>query len=141
MHLLDVNVLIARADSAHPHHRAAADWMARSSDAGWATCPLTENGVLRILGQPSYPGGPGSPAGALVSFGRILALPGHRFLADDFSLTAGTPSLQGVSSGQLTDVYLLALAVRHGAHFLSLDRRIDPRMVPGGAGAYVQLKL
>jgi toxin-antitoxin system PIN domain toxin len=139
MHLLDVNVLIARTDSAHPHHMAAARWMAAHAASGWATCPLTENGVLRILGQPSYPGGPGSPEGALISFRQILAIPGHRFLADDFSLPDAVPTLQGVSSGQLTDIYLLALAARNGARFLTLDRRIDPTLMPGGPAAYVQL--
>ncbi|WP_367870276.1 TA system VapC family ribonuclease toxin [Luteolibacter sp. Populi] len=139
MHLLDLNVLIARADSAHPHHRIAVEWMATNASAGWATCPLTENGFLRILGQPTYQGGPGSPAGALVSFRQILALPGHKFLPDDFSLTSGVPTLNGVTSGQLTDIYLLALAVRHRARFLSLDRRIDPSLVPGGSSSYVQL--
>lgn len=140
MHLLDVNVLIARADAAHMHHGAVASWMKRHGSSGWATCPLTENGMLRILGQPSYPGGPGSPEGALISFRSILSIPGHRFFADDFSLPDGIPSLKGVTSSQLMDLYLLALAVRHGARFLTLDRRIDPTLVPGGAAAYVQIK-
>lgn len=139
MHLLDVNVLIARADSAHPHHATAAKWMASDAAAGWATCPLVENGMLRIFGQASYPGGPGSPEAAMVSLRQILTIAGHRFIPDDISLNSALPALTGVSSGQLTDVYLLALAVKHGAKFLSLDRRIDPSFVPGGAAAYVQL--
>ena len=139
MHLLDVNVLIARADSSHPHHAAAAAWIAAHAVSGWATCPITENGMLRILGQPSYPGGPGRPEGALLGFRSILAIPGHHFLPDDISLATSFGSLQGISSGQLTDMYLLALAVRHGASFLSLDRRMDPALVSGGKSAYVQL--
>ncbi len=127
MHLLDVNVLIARADASHPHHDAAAQWMRRHASSGWATCPLTENGMLRILGQAAYPGGTGSPDGALVSLRSILAIPGHRFLADDFSLPDGIPSLRGATSSQLTDLYLLALAVRHGARFLTLDLGSIPR--------------
>lgn len=139
MHLLDVNVLIARADAAHVHHQAVAAWMNRHAAAGWATCPLTENGMIRIFGQPAYPAGPGDPHRALFSFQRLLAIPGHRFLPDDFSLPDGVPSLKSVTSAQLTDLYLLALAVRHNARFLTLDRRIDPSLVPGGAAAYVQI--
>ncbi len=139
MHLLDVNVLIARADSSHPHHVAAASWMAVHASSGWATCPITENGVLRIVGQPSYPGGPGSPEGALVSFKQILGIPGHQFLPDDISLISSFASLQGISPGQLTDIYLLALAVGHNARFLTLDRRINPGLVAGGSAAYIQL--
>lgn len=139
MHLLDVNILIARADSAHPHHAIVAQWMADHAAGGWATCPLTENGMLRILGHPNYPRGPGSPEAAWVSLRKILAIPGHRFLPDDFSLPEALPTLKGVSSGQLTDLYLVALAVRNDARFLTLDQRIDPRLVPGGAAAYVQL--
>ena len=141
MHLLDVNVLIARADESHPHHHVTAVWMRRHAGSGWATCPLTENGMLRILGQPTYPGGTGSPDGALLSLRSMLAIPGHCFVADDFSLPEGIPSLRGVTSSQLTDLYLLALAVRHGGQFLTLDRRIDPAMVPGGASAYVQIEV
>jgi toxin-antitoxin system PIN domain toxin len=139
MHLLDVNVLIARADSSHPHHAAAAAWMAKHASSGWATCPITENGMLRILGQPSYPGGPGSPEAALVTFRSILAIPGHRFLPDDISLATSLGSLQGISPAQLADVYLLALAIHHGVSFLSLDRRMNLALVPGGKSAYVQL--
>jgi predicted nucleic acid-binding protein len=62
IHLLDVNVLIALCDPAHPHHAAAiAFFRAGPARDGWATCPLVENGFLRIFGSARYPGGPGSP--------------------------------------------------------------------------------
>ena len=77
--LLDVNVLIARADSRHEHHRRCRRWEAEHAGAALCTCPLTENGFLRIYGHPDYPGGPGSPGEALIELRHLLALPGHRF--------------------------------------------------------------
>jgi len=53
--LLDINVLIALLDSGHVLHRAASLWMARAVDHGWATCPIIENGVVRIMSQTAYP--------------------------------------------------------------------------------------
>jgi predicted nucleic acid-binding protein len=53
--LLDVNVLIALLDAEHVHHDAARDWMRENIRHGWATCPITQNGCLRIMAQPGYP--------------------------------------------------------------------------------------
>ena len=53
--LLDVNVLIALIDSAHKFHHTAKDWALKDSSSGWASCPLTQNGCIRIISQPSYP--------------------------------------------------------------------------------------
>lgn len=141
MHLLDVNVLIALGDHQHPHFAISEAWFKSNAASGWATCPLTENGFLRILGHSSYAMGPGSPEGAATILQGMKNVAGHRFLPDDFSLPEALPTLKGVTSAQLTDLYLLALAVRNGAWFLTLDRRIDPSLVPGGAAAYVQLPL
>ena len=60
--LLDVNVLIALMDPRHVHHEQAHSWFAGSAPSAWATCPITENAVLRILGHPRYPNSPGPPA-------------------------------------------------------------------------------
>jgi hypothetical protein len=57
--LLDVNVLIALLDQRHVQHEQAHGWFAAAQANGWATCPLTQNAVLRILGQPRYPNSPG----------------------------------------------------------------------------------
>jgi toxin-antitoxin system PIN domain toxin len=135
--LLDINVLIARADPAHVFHERAVSWMASLKNASIATCPLTENGFLRIYGNPVYPEGPGSPAAASPMLAAIRRLPQHVFLPDDISLsdTAGIPTLVGVGHSQLTDLYLLALAVRHSAVFATFDRRVDPAMVIGGSDA------
>ncbi len=133
MHLLDISVLIARADSQHPAHALAVEWL-RTHSSGWATCPITENGMLRILGHPNYPGGGAdSPNDAAVILnGMIAAIPNHRFIPDDHSIREILSDDQSVSSSSLTDLYLLSLAVRHGIGFLALDRRIDPALIAGG---------
>jgi hypothetical protein len=138
--LLDINLLIARGDADHVHHSRVAVWLHQRAADGWATCPLTENGFVRILGQPSYPGWPGTPERSAAALRKlIVALPGHRFLPDEISVldAAILPSLLGVGPRALTDLYLLALAVHHGAQFATLDARINPSLVPGGAAAYM----
>lgn len=135
MMLLDTNVLIARVDTAHTHHQRAVTWFKKTAPSGWATCPLTVNGFVRIVGHPSYPDGPGSPGKAALLLKKLIgAAPGHRFFPDDLSLldTAAFPSLAGVGSQQITDLYLLALAVNHNMRFLSFDQRINPKLIPGG---------
>ena len=137
--LLDINVLIARQDADHEHHARASQWLNANAAAGWATCPVTENGFVRILGQPSYPGWPGTPeAAAKVLRGLIASIPGHRFLPDEISLLdhAVFPSLQGVGARAVTDLYLLALAVHHGVRFATLDSRINPALIAGGPATY-----
>lgn len=139
MWLLDINVLIARQDADHENHDRAARWWHQHAADGWATCPITENGFVRILGQPSYPGWPGTPERAAAALRRLIATaPGHRFLPDEISLldTSILPSLQAVGPRALTDLYLLALAVHHGAVFVTLDARIQPALVSGGPAAY-----
>jgi uncharacterized protein len=100
--LLDVNVLIALLDRRHVHHEHAHGWFAAAQAKGWATCPLTQNAVLRILGLPRYPNSPGS---------RLL------------------------EANQLTDTYLLALAVHRGGRLVSFDRRLSCEGVAGGREA------
>ena len=141
MHLLDVSVLIALCDSAHEFHDEASAWFRQIQPDGWATCPLTENGLVRILGHPSYPGGPGSPAKARPLLQALVRTPGHSFWSDEISIgdSAAFPSLARTTAANLTDLYLLALAVHHGAAFATFDRRIDPAVLPGGAAALVQV--
>ena len=85
-YLLDVNVLIAPIDPAHVGHEAAHGWFGAAGAIAWATCPITENGVLRIIGNPKYPNSVGSPAAVAPIVARLTALPGHVFWGDDISL-------------------------------------------------------
>ena len=137
IHLLDVNVLIALCDPAHPHAPAARRFFQSALPGnGWATCPLVENGFLRIFGDHRYRGGPGSPQTARLILEGVMASPGHQFWPDGLSLadTRHFPSLP--PSDHLTDIYLLALAVKHGGRFATFDQSIDPSLVPGGPAAY-----
>jgi toxin-antitoxin system PIN domain toxin len=135
--LLDVNVLIALIDPAHVGHEAAHHWFETEGQRAWATCPLTENGVIRIVGHPKYPNTPGSPAVVADIVAQIRELPGHEFWPDDISLveTDHVDRAQILTSGQVTDSYLLALAVAHGGRLATLDRRLSVKAVGGGKSA------
>ena len=132
--LLDVNVLIARIDPRHEHHERVLRWERDNAADHLVTCPLTQNGFVRIYGHPRYPGGPGSPAEALIELRHLLSRPTHRFTSDTLSLTDTSvfSSLAGVTPKQLTDVYLLGLAVSNGIYFATTDSGVLARAVVGG---------
>jgi toxin-antitoxin system PIN domain toxin len=137
IHLLDINVLIALCDPAHPHAASARRFFtAGLPRQGWATCPLVENGFLRIFGSRTYPGGPGSTHAARHILSGLLASPGHQFWSDDLTLTDMRTFPGLPASADLTDIYLLALAVKHRARFATFDTSIDASLVPGGPAAY-----
>jgi uncharacterized protein len=135
--LLDVNVLIALIDPAHVGHDAAHRWFEAEGRQAWATCPLTENGVIRIVGHPKYPNTPGSPAAVAAIVTQLRTLPGHVFWPDDISLVgaADVDPTQILTAGQVTDTYLLALALAHGGRLATFDRRLSVKAVSGGKGA------
>src|SRR5215210_3860604 len=86
MFLLDINVLIALFDSAHTHHEAAHAWWAKKGNTSWATCPLTENGFVRIASHPKYPNSPGDSNATLELLREFCAGSGHVFWPDDVTL-------------------------------------------------------
>lgn len=133
--LLDVNVLVALIDPAHVQHDAAHDWFAKHGKKAWATCPLTENGVIRIVGNARYPNSPGTPAAVAQLMAGLCALPGHVFWPDDISLldTKKLDAMRILNSAQVTDSYLLALACAHGGKLATFDRRLVTDAVRGGA--------
>jgi len=132
--LLDVNVLVALIDPAHVQHDAAHDWFAKHGKKAWATCPLTENGVMRIVGNARYPNSPGTPAAVAQLMTGLCALPGHVFWPDDISLLDAKKldASRILSSAQVTDSYLLALACAHGGKLATFDRRLVTDAVRGG---------
>jgi len=132
--LLDVNVLIGLIDPAHILHEAAHGWFGGLAGARWATCALTENAVLRIVGHPKYPNSAGSPAAVAPIVAGLRGLPGHEFWGEELSLV-GSPmvDMRAIeTSGQVTDTYLLALAVARGGGLVTFDRRLSVRAVKGG---------
>jgi toxin-antitoxin system PIN domain toxin len=135
--LLDVNVLIALIDPGHVAHDDAHGWFAARGAAAWATCPLTENGVIRIVGNPRYPNSPGSPAIVAEIVGKLRKLPGHVFWFDDVSLVgdAAVDATKILTSAQVTDTYLLALAKAHGGQLATFDRKLTTAGVKQGKAA------
>lgn len=140
IHLVDVNVLLILANPASPFHGAAKSFFKRAMSQGWATCPLTENGFLRILGHPGFAGGAGSPRDARQILRQWTSTPGHQFWPDDLSLCDTTRLPDLPSAKHLTGCYLLALAVKRGGTLATFDRRIDPAWVPGGSQALLVLE-
>jgi toxin-antitoxin system PIN domain toxin len=132
--LLDVNVLIALVDPAHVQHDQAHAWFARVGRKAFATCPLTENGLVRIVGYPKYPNSPGPPSDVLQSLVAIRAMPGHEFWPDDISIADEAffaPELLS-SHSRVTDSYLLALAHANGGRLATMDQRLAADVLPGG---------
>ncbi len=136
-YLLDVNVLIALLDTAHIGHEASHRWFSVAGAASWATCPLTENGLIRIIGNPRYPNSAGSPAEAAAMLIELRSQSGHQFWPDDLSL-AGNDLIdvtRVTTPAQVTDTYLLGLAVAHDAQLATLDRRLSTTAVRRGSKA------
>ncbi len=134
VHLLDVNVLIALLDPDHVQHDRAHDWFERSGRTAWATCPITQAAVPRILGNPRYPNARGTPASIMPYLRDLCALPGHVFWHDDISLLDARriDANRLLDFGQITDTYLLALAAAHDGKLATFDRRLVPDAVPQG---------
>lgn len=132
--LLDVNVLIALIDPAHVQHDAAHTWFATDGRHAWATCPLTENGVLRIVGHARYPNSPGGPAEVVPLIATLRELAGHEFWPDNISLINNVQLdiARLLNSSQVTDSYLLALACFHGGQLATFDRRLVADAVKDG---------
>lgn len=126
--LLDVNVLIAYFDSDHTFHDRVFDWFTSNVSNGWASSPLTENGTLRILSNSGYSNVRTFPLAQLVEkFHETTELTDHHFWADDVSLLDKSVFDPGRSLGSrhLTDLYLLALAVKNQGRLVTLDSRIS----------------
>ncbi|WP_218120636.1 TA system VapC family ribonuclease toxin [Geodermatophilus sp. DSM 45219] len=83
--LLDVNVLLALLDSDHVDHERAGEWLDAELDTGWASCPITENGFVRIISQPRYPS-PVTPAQAVALLSAARETPHHAIWPCDVSL-------------------------------------------------------
>lgn len=136
--LLDVNVLIALLDAAHVHHRQAMTWFQREIAHGWASCPLTQVGCIRIMSQPAYPGAI-KAAEVAQRLREAAAHPAHQFWPDDVDwLGQGIVHWSRVlGHRQVTDTHLLALAVRHGGRLVTFDQRIALDAVVGAQARHL----
>lgn len=140
--LLDVNVLIALLDAGHVHHSLAMSWLDSQIGHGWASCPLTQNGCIRIMSQPKYPGS--LPAAQVADrLAEAANNPKHEFWPADINLLADAMFDWNKVLGhrQVTDIYLLALAVKHGGRLVTFDQRIVPDSVQGAHSKHLVVLL
>ena len=123
MALLDVNALVALAWDSHVQHAAIRGWFAANAADGWATCPLTESGFVRVSSNPkAIPSAIGIDAARGV-LGALRGHAGHTFLTDDVSICDGdVPALLG--HRQVTDMHLLTLARRREMPLVTFDRAL-----------------
>jgi toxin-antitoxin system PIN domain toxin len=118
--LLDVNALVALAWDSHVHHVTMRGWFAANRSAGWATCPITESGFVRVSSNPKVLPSPIGVDAARGVLAALRSLEGHRFLLDDVSIAdADIPVIAG--HRQVTDAHLVALARRRGTRLVTFD--------------------
>lgn len=128
--LFDINMLITLLDQDHVFHHRARNWWTANRQHGWASCPLSQNGFVRIVTQRTYLS-PRPIGDAMAILRRAVSRPDHEFWSDDFTLLddklVDHSRLLGPS--QITDTYLLALAVKHGGRLVTFDRRISTNAI------------
>lgn len=126
--LLDVNVLIALMDSGHAEHERVHAWASSALTEGWASCAITENGFVRIVTQPRYPS-PLATVEAMDLLRASTASTDHAFWPCAVSITSTVDPRAILGPAQLTDAYLLALAVHHDGILVTLDSAITTAAV------------
>lgn len=127
--LLDVNVLVALALDTHVHHRAA--HRALAGLESWATCPITEAGLVRLLLTPAVSGRTFSAAEVIEFLAGVRADRRFRFIVDDISWTALTVDTTVlVGRRQVTDLHLLQLAGSNGAVLATFDASLPRALAP-----------
>jgi len=134
--LLDVNVLLALLDRAHVHHPRARQWLTHQAPLGWASCPITQNGFVRVISQPRYPK-PITTHAAIALLETATATELHEFWPADVTLLdpSALDRTRVHGPAQLTDLYLLMLAVSRGGRLATFDEAIPWSAVAGAAPA------
>ena len=125
-YLLDVNVLVSLAWPEHSQHTLAQKWFANHSKQGWATCPLVQAGFARIVSNPAFSLRAVTVSEAVKALDASLRDPAHQFWPDSLSFP---DALQLVKRGlhghqQVTDAYLVGLAIQNRGKLATLDRGI-----------------
>jgi toxin-antitoxin system PIN domain toxin len=138
--LLDINVLVALFDPDHVHHDAAHQWLSRERRYGWATCPISENGLVRILSNVAYADPPESPRRVIERLQEFCRSGEHTFWPDDVSIRMSPAAESHVlAHKQITDAYLLALARHHDGRLASFDRSIPLAAVAGATQQHLEI--
>lgn len=134
MAILDVNVLVALAWPSHIHHRSAREWFDSEGKNGWATCPITQSGFIRVSSNPRAVDPAVSPREARALLNQIVHLGRHEFWpADlDFLSDSKIPLRDVMGYRQVTDAYLLGLTIEHHGILVTFDGAI-PDLLPGNS--------
>jgi len=125
--LLDVNVLIALMWPAHQSHSQVEDWFSRHASQGWATCPFTQAAFVRLLSNPAFSRDAVTPHEAITLLSANLKHRYHRYWDDEISFAEAVKEFEGrlVGHRQVTDAYLLGLAIHKKGKFATLDRSVQ----------------
>lgn len=139
--LLDVNVLVALFDPDHVHHEVAHDWFTDHRRHGWATCAVTETGLLRVVSRPGYGNDVHRPADLVPLLRKFCGSTGHHFWEESVSLRDEALFDPALIRGhaQLTDIYLLGMAKRHKGRLATFDRTIPYAAVKGAKRDLLQI--
>ena len=138
-YLLDTNLLIALLWPSHEQHERAVSWFARHRSRGWATCPFTQAGFVRIVSNPAFSRDAVQPRDAIQVLAANTAAKNHVLWADDlaFAEAVAFAGVRLIGHQQVTDAYLLGLALHHGGVLATLDRHIvtltEPKTAARGA--------
>jgi hypothetical protein len=124
--LLDVNVLIAMTWPTHHAHGKVQHWLSHRGREKWASCPFTQTAFVRILSNPAFSPNALTPADALVLLKSNLGHPAHQFWPDDIGLPEAVARFEQriVGHQQVTDAYLLGLAIHKKGKLATLDRAL-----------------
>lgn len=122
--LLDVNVLVALFWAEHEDHTIAQQWFKEHEKKGWATCPFTQAAFVRLVSNPAFSPDAVSAAEAIDLLAEALRRPTHEFWPDELSFPDAAAYLKSNLSGhkQITDIYLLGLAMHHHARLVTFDK-------------------
>lgn len=132
-YLLDVNTVLALLDPRHLFHDAAHAWAANDDRSRWLTCPIVQNGVLRVASQPRYPNSLGTVSAVRDLLRLFAAHPRHVFVPNDVSLLDDwIERPEQLTPATITDIALLRVAQHHGAKLATFDRRIPAKVFAGG---------
>ncbi|MGO8697445.1 MAG: TA system VapC family ribonuclease toxin [Limisphaerales bacterium] len=134
-YLLDTNLLIALFWPSHEKHDLAVKWFSRRRGAGWATCPATQAGFVRIVSNPAFSRDAVQPREALHVLAANIAAKDHEFWADELPVPEAVAfaGVRLLGHQQVTDAYLLGLAIRQGGVLATLDKRIEALTEPKSA--------
>src|SRR5258708_21019735 len=137
--LIEVNALIALLDPDHIFQERAHLWWSANSGQ-WASCPLTENGVVRIMSTRGYRQNMRfTPKDVLIRLGEFIDRTDHEFWPDEISLLDKKifPPERIHTPRQITDLYLLALATKHQGRLVTFDQAIPLSAVPSSKAEHL----